>query len=135
MRLAASITATQKDPYGVFRALLLRRVELAVIHWPGHIKPGTVLDDIFGSLDWLPMLVDIGGGPKGDGLKKQIEAGRYAGIVETTSMVWTSATIGGPPGQVGARRTASHAGYQSLLSVPAKWWVFERSQIPVIFLP
>ena len=26
----------------------------AVIRWPGHIKPGTVLDDIFASLDWLP---------------------------------------------------------------------------------
>jgi arylsulfatase len=56
----------------------------AVIRWPGHIKPGTVLDDIFASLDWLPTLVDIAGGPKGDGLKKQIEAGKYAGIVKTT---------------------------------------------------
>ena len=29
-------------------------------------------------------LVDIAGGPKGDGLKKQIEAGKYPGIVKTT---------------------------------------------------
>ena len=56
----------------------------AVIRWPGHIKPGTVLDDIFASLDWLPTLVDIAGGPTGDGLKKQIEAGKYPGIVKTT---------------------------------------------------
>ena len=40
--------------------------------------------DIFASLDWLPTLVDIAGGPKGDGLKKQIEAGQYPGIVKTT---------------------------------------------------
>ena len=56
----------------------------AVIRWPGHIKPGTVKNDIFASLDWLPTFVDIAGGPKGDGLKKQIEAGTYPGIVKTT---------------------------------------------------
>ena len=39
---------------------------------------------MFASLDWLPTLVDIAGGPKGDGLKKQIEAGTYPGIVKTT---------------------------------------------------
>jgi arylsulfatase A-like enzyme len=55
-----------------------------VIRWPGHIKPGTVLSDIFASLDWVPTFVDIAGGPKGDGLKKQIEAGKYPGIVKTT---------------------------------------------------
>ena len=55
-----------------------------VVRWPGHIKPGTVKNDIFASLDWLPTFVDIAGGPKGDGLKKQIEAGQYPGIVKTT---------------------------------------------------
>ena len=55
-----------------------------VIRWPGHIKPGTVLNDMFSSLDWLPTFVEIAGGPKGDGLKKQIEAGQYPGIVKTT---------------------------------------------------
>ena len=55
-----------------------------VIRWPGHIKPGTVKSDMFASLDWLPTFVDIAGGPKGDGLKKQIEAGKYPGIVKTT---------------------------------------------------
>jgi hypothetical protein len=39
---------------------------------------------MFASLDWLPTLVDIAGGPKGEGLKKQIEAGKYTGIVKTT---------------------------------------------------
>jgi len=55
-----------------------------VARWPGHIKPGTILNDIFASLDWVPTIVDIAGGPKGDGLKKQIEAGSYPGIVKTT---------------------------------------------------
>src|SRR5262245_4938325 len=47
-----------------------------VVRWPGHIKPGTVLDQIFASLDWVPTFVDIAGGPKGDALKQQIEAGK-----------------------------------------------------------
>ena len=59
------------------------RVPMAV-RWPGHIKPGTVKDQIFSALDWVPTLVNIAGGPKGDGLKKQIEAGKYPGIVKTT---------------------------------------------------
>src|SRR5438477_11225152 len=55
-----------------------------VARWPGHIKPGTVKNQMFSALDWLPTLVDIAGGPKGDALKKQIEAGTYPGIVKTT---------------------------------------------------
>jgi arylsulfatase len=55
-----------------------------VIRWPGVIKPGTVKNEIFASLDWLPTFVNIAGGPKGDELKKQIEAGKYPGIVKTT---------------------------------------------------
>ena len=51
---------------------------------PAHIKPGTVKNQLFAALDWVPTLVDIAGGPKGDGLKKQIEAGQYPGIVKTT---------------------------------------------------
>ena len=56
----------------------------AVVRWPGHIKPGTVKDQLFAALDWVPTLVDIAGGPKGEGLKAQIEAGQYPGIVKTT---------------------------------------------------
>ena len=55
-----------------------------VIRWPGVIRPGTVKNDIFASLDWVPTLVNVAGGPKGDGLKKQIEGGQYPGIVKTT---------------------------------------------------
>jgi arylsulfatase A-like enzyme len=55
-----------------------------VVRWPGHVEPGTVKNDIFASLDWLPTLVDIAGGPKGNALKAQIERGEYPGIVKTT---------------------------------------------------
>src|SRR3954464_10711803 len=55
-----------------------------LVRWPGHIKPGTILNDIFASLDWLPTFVDIAGGAKGDELKAQIEKGEYPGIVKTT---------------------------------------------------
>jgi arylsulfatase A-like enzyme len=55
-----------------------------VVRWPGHIKPGTVKDQLFAALDWLPTLVEIAGGPKGNDLKKQIEEGKYPGIVKTT---------------------------------------------------
>jgi arylsulfatase len=55
-----------------------------VIRWPGHIKPGTVYNEIFASLDWLPTFVGIAGGPKDNELKAQIEKGAYKGIVKTT---------------------------------------------------
>jgi arylsulfatase A-like enzyme len=55
-----------------------------VIRWPGVIRPRTVKNQIFASLDWLPTLVEIAGGPKGNALKGQIEAGQYPGIVKTT---------------------------------------------------
>src|SRR5689334_17007453 len=56
----------------------------AVIRWPGAIKPGTVYNQLFAALDWLPTLTEVAGGPKGDGLKKQLEQGAYPGIVKTT---------------------------------------------------
>jgi arylsulfatase A-like enzyme len=51
--------------------------------WPGHIKPGILKDQIFSMLDFLPTLVDIAGGAKGDELNKQIQAGKYPGILKT----------------------------------------------------
>ena len=56
----------------------------AVIRWPGVIKPGTLLTQMFSALDWLPTFVEIAGGQKGDGLKKELEQGAYPGIVKTT---------------------------------------------------
>src|SRR5215470_4148812 len=55
-----------------------------VIRWPGVIRPGTVKNRLFAALDWLPTFVEIAGGPKGEGLKQQIEAEQYPGIVRTT---------------------------------------------------
>jgi arylsulfatase A-like enzyme len=55
-----------------------------VVRWPGVIRPGTIKNQLFAALDWLPTLVEIAGGPKGDGLKQRIEAGQYPGIVKTT---------------------------------------------------
>jgi arylsulfatase A-like enzyme len=54
-----------------------------VVRWPGHIKPGTVKKEMFAALDWVPTFVDIAGGPKGDDLNKQIQAGKYPGITKT----------------------------------------------------
>jgi arylsulfatase len=55
-----------------------------MIRWPGVIKPGQLKTQLFAALDWMPTLAEIAGGPKGDGLKKQIEAGKYPGFVKTT---------------------------------------------------
>ncbi len=54
-----------------------------VIRWPGHIQPGTIFKEMFSSLDWLPTFVELAGGPKGEGLNKEIMAGKYPGIVKT----------------------------------------------------
>jgi arylsulfatase A-like enzyme len=55
-----------------------------LVRWPGTIRPGTVKNDIFASLDWVPTLVNIAGGDKGDALNRRIMAGSYPGIVKTT---------------------------------------------------
>ena len=75
-----------------------------VVRWPGHIKPGTVKNQLFAALDWVPTLVEIAGGPKGDGLKQQIEAGQYPGHRQDDARWRQSARLsGGQVGEVGAR--------------------------------
>lgn len=54
-----------------------------VVRWPGHIEPGTVKTDMMSALDWVPTLVDIAGGPKGNDLKTEVENG-YPGLTKTT---------------------------------------------------
>ena len=56
-----------------------------VIRWPGHIKPGTLKTEIFASYDWLPTLVEIAGGPKGNDLRAQIEKGNTPASSRPTS--------------------------------------------------
>jgi arylsulfatase A-like enzyme len=54
-----------------------------VIRWPGVVKPGTIYNQMFAALDWLPTFVEIAGGPKGNGLNEQLMAGKYQGILKT----------------------------------------------------
>jgi len=35
----------------------------AIIRWPGHVEPNTVVNEIFDSMDWMPTLVAAAGGP------------------------------------------------------------------------
>ena len=65
----------------------------AVIRWPGHIKPGTVLDDIFASLDWLPTLVDIAGGPRAMGLRSRSRPENTPGSSRRHSTALTNVPI------------------------------------------
>ncbi|KAJ9430194.1 MULTISPECIES: arylsulfatase [Pantoea] len=44
----------------------------AMIKWPGHIKPGTLVNDIVGSNDWFPTLVAAAGVPD---IKQQLLKG------------------------------------------------------------
>ena len=37
----------------------------AVVRWPGVIEPGTVKNQLFAALDWLPTFVEIAGGAEG----------------------------------------------------------------------
>jgi arylsulfatase len=54
-----------------------------LVRWPGVIRPGTVKNDIFASLDWMPTLANIAGGDKGDALNQRIMGGNYPGFVKT----------------------------------------------------
>jgi arylsulfatase len=54
-----------------------------VIRWPAGIKAGTIYKEMFASYDWMPTLTEIAGGPKGDELDKQIQAGKYPKFVKT----------------------------------------------------
>ena len=74
----------------------------------GHHQAGHGQERLFAALDWLPTFVNIAGGPKGDGLKQQIEAGSYPGIVKTTlDGVDQTRLPGGHVGEVGARLSSS----------------------------
>jgi arylsulfatase len=48
----------------------------AMVRWPGHIKPGTVSNDIFSHLDWAPTLLAAAGEPD---IKKKLLKGYKAG--------------------------------------------------------
>jgi arylsulfatase A-like enzyme len=48
----------------------------AMVRWPGHIKPGTVSNDIFSHLDWAPTLLAAAGEPD---IKEKLLKGYKAG--------------------------------------------------------
>ena len=56
---------------GGFRAPMM-------IRWPGHVEAGKWTNQIFSSLDWLPTLVDIAGGPKANDLRTADREGRVS---------------------------------------------------------
>ena len=47
-----------------------------LVRWPGHIKPGSVSNDIVAHLDWLPTIVAIGGDPN---VKEELLKGSKVG--------------------------------------------------------
>jgi len=49
----------------------------AMVKWPGHIKPGTVINDIFSHEDWMPTLLAAAGNPN---VKEELLKGKsYSG--------------------------------------------------------
>ena len=65
-----------------------------VIRWPGVIRPGTMKTEIFASLDWLPTLVEIAGGPKGNELNEADQgAADIPASSRPSSMASTRSTI------------------------------------------
>ena len=76
-----------------------------VVRWPGAHQAGHGQErDVRRRSTGCPRFVNIAGGPKGDELKKQIEAGKYPGIVKTTlDGVDQRDYLDGQVGEVGAR--------------------------------
>jgi len=63
----------------------------AVIRWPGVIKPGTVKNQLFAALDWLPTFVDIAGGRKGTGSRSRSRPANLPASSRPRSMASISA--------------------------------------------
>ena len=51
----------------------------AMVRWPGHIKPGTISNQIMSHLDWVPTLMAAAGDSQ---LKKQLKSGKRVGDKE-----------------------------------------------------
>ena len=76
-----------------------------VVRWPGVIRPGTVKNQLFAALDWVPTLVDVAGGAKGDGAE---EEARSRTVSRASSRPRSTAStrrdyLDGQVGEVGAR--------------------------------
>lgn len=47
----------------------------ALVRWPGHIEPGTIVNDIFAAEDWFPTLLAAAGEPN---IKEELLKGKAA---------------------------------------------------------
>ena len=115
-----------------------------VVRWPGHIEPGTIKNEIFASLDWLPTLVDIAGGAKANDLKAQIEKGQYPGssrrrsTVSISGLTWKANRKSRPatPSSITRARTrprsATRTGSSTSRWCPTRRPVFSPASSPTI---
>jgi arylsulfatase len=72
----------------------------ALIRWPGTVKPGTVINDIFSHQDWLPTLLSAAGEPNvGAKLKKGHRAGDRTYKVHLDGYDQTELLAGKGPGK------------------------------------
>ena len=72
----------------------------ALIRWPGVVKEGTVINDIFSHQDWLPTLLAAAGEPNiGDKLKKGHRAGDKTYRVHLDGYDQTALLSGKGPGK------------------------------------
>jgi len=71
----------------------------ALIRWPGVVKPGTVINDIYSHQDWLPTLLAAAGEPDiGDKLKQGYRAGDKTFKVHLDGYDQTASLSGTGPG-------------------------------------
>ena len=79
-----------------------------VVRWPGVIKPGTVKNQMFASLDWVPTLVNIAGGAEGQ-CAEEADQGRHVSRASSrpSSMASIRPTTSTGKSEKSARDTSS----------------------------
>ena len=48
-----------------------------LMRWPGHIKPGTIINDITSHIDWIPTLLAAANGGKDTGIQAKLKKGGF----------------------------------------------------------
>ena len=48
-----------------------------LMRWPGHIKPGTIINDITSHIDWIPTLLAAANGGKDTGIQEALKKGGF----------------------------------------------------------
>jgi len=94
-----------------------------LIRWPGHIRPGTVRISCRRARLGTHLCRDIAGGPKGDGLKRQIEAARIPASFKTTlERIRPARVPGGEQSEKSARDYIFYYSGATLSAVRYKNW-------------